>query len=147
MNTNESEHLCERCDNLFDRIRGCGFVDCSNLYNDCLAYSENVERYFSNSPTVEFFRSNPERTECFVLSCPYFEQISYQKYIASAKWKETRRKRIELDGYKCKLCGSAINLCVHHLTYDHLGNENMDELVTLCKTCHNKLHEKDGANA
>jgi len=32
------------------------------------------------------------------------------------------------------------NLEVHHLTYDRLGDERMDDLEVLCPDCHRKAH-------
>lgn len=67
----------------------------------------------------------------------------YSDYIQSESWKLKRRERIELDKFQCKLCGSAINLQVHHISYEHLGHEPMDDLVTLCFGCHQWVHKWD----
>jgi len=77
-----------------------------------------------------------------ITRCPAFK-LDYAKYIKSEEWKEKREERLFLDGYKCRFCGSAINIVVHHVTYDNVPNEDMTDLVSLCKTCHNKLHEFD----
>jgi len=49
--------------------------------------------------------------------------------------KELKAKVRERDGHKCQLCSSTENLCVHHIDYDKFNNE-MDNLVTLCNSCH-----------
>lgn len=77
-----------------------------------------------------------------ITRCPFFK-LNYAKYIQSDEWKEKREERLFLDGYKCRFCGSAINLTVHHVTYKNIPNEDMTDLVSLCRTCHNKLHEID----
>ena len=77
-----------------------------------------------------------------IVKCPGF-RVNYPKYMASRHWKEKRTIRIMLDGKVCQNCGSAINLQVHHLTYENIPNEDMMDLVTLCKTCHEKLHAVD----
>jgi predicted HNH restriction endonuclease len=41
------------------------------------------------------------------------------------------------------LCRSAKNLSVHHITYENIGFEKMDDLISVCKECHKKLHEHD----
>jgi hypothetical protein len=69
------------------------------------------------------------------------EIINYQEYLKSDYWKEIREKVYKRDNYKCKLCGSKENICVHHSTYDNLGNEILDDLITICKHCHNAFHK------
>jgi hypothetical protein len=41
---------------------------------------------------------------------------------------------------KCENCGSRLNLCVHHLDFDHYNN-NPDNLSVLCVHCHLSLHK------
>lgn len=69
------------------------------------------------------------------------EKVNYYEYIASKEWQRKRLARIKLDGYKCHICGSSRNLNVHHLTYERLGHEDMEDLMTLCRSCHEKVHE------
>lgn len=42
---------------------------------------------------------------------------------------------------KCEWCGSKKNLLVHHLDENRYNN-NLDNLITLCKSCHQKHHTK-----
>ena len=76
--------------------------------------------------------------------------VDYYDYINSPEWKERARKRMRMDRFQCSVCGTAKNLAVHHITYERLGHEDMDDLITLCKDCHAKVHENDlakkGAN-
>lgn len=74
----------------------------------------------------------------------YCPKINYHEYIKSEQWNIKRKERLRLDNYKCKLC-SATNteLHVHHNSYENLGNEPMQDLITLCKECHSKFHSKD----
>lgn len=65
----------------------------------------------------------------------------YEYYLKSDQWKEKKRKRIEIDGNKCALCGSGLNLQVHHRSYKNLGYENIcNDLITLCSNCHELVH-------
>ena len=61
----------------------------------------------------------------------------------SDKWKAKRLECLKRDNYQCQKCGTAKNLVIHHWTYDRLGNEDLGDIVTLCKDCHKKIHEKD----
>ena len=79
--------------------------------------------------------------------------MNYEDYLRSDHWRVTRKKRMDLDGQRCVVCGSGENLNVHHLRYDHLGHEDIDQdIVTLCHRCHTTLHRiklqtKDAADA
>lgn len=66
----------------------------------------------------------------------------YQKYLASPEWRKKRNQRIILDDNQCQICGSKINLEVHHLTYDRVFNEDVDDLITLYGKCHRMVHGK-----
>lgn len=70
----------------------------------------------------------------------------YKRYIRSSEWKWRKKQRLEIDGYKCAMCGRPENRCrngltCHHTNYKRLGNENIyEDLVSLCPACHLKIH-------
>ncbi|HRY57002.1 MAG TPA: HNH endonuclease [Patescibacteria group bacterium] len=50
------------------------------------------------------------------------------------------------DEYKCKVCHSKEGLVIHHIKEVVKGGENeLDNLITLCRNCHKKIHSKKGA--
>ena len=67
-----------------------------------------------------------------------------QQYLASAEWKALRQQVLARDEHKCKSCNSTNSLRIHHISYYNLGAENLEDLVTLCESCHNSLHKKLG---
>ena len=67
----------------------------------------------------------------------------YVDYLRSYDWKERRGKVLRRDGYMCQSCLNAPATQVHHLTYKHLGNEPLFELVSVCKPCHDKITDMD----
>lgn len=67
----------------------------------------------------------------------------YEIYINSDVWNEKRQACFKRDGFICQKCGSAKNLVCHHLNYEHLGDEPLDDLLTLCRSCHNSIHQVD----
>ena len=77
----------------------------------------------------------------------------YEAYMDSDAWRIMRIKRIQADLGLCqgivllngkrRLCLSRSALEVHHLTYTRLGNEKLEDLITLCKSCHMAIHAKD----
>ena len=70
----------------------------------------------------------------------------YNKYLRSPEWKAKKLLVLERDNYKCQQCGYTNNLHVHHLTYENVTNEQLDDLVTLCKRCHRSEHKKKVKN-
>lgn len=74
------------------------------------------------------------------------EKIDHQEYINSPKWKAKRQMVLERDNFRCRKCGTGKNLDVHHITYENIGNEPLDDLVTLCRNCHEEVHKYDFEN-
>ena len=69
---------------------------------------------------------------------------SYHEYMHSEEWRQKRLKILKRDGFRCQMCGSGKNLRVHHINYEHLDTDaELDDLITLCDTCHRKIHEQD----
>lgn len=59
-----------------------------------------------------------------------------------SNWDEIRKRVLFRDGFKCKTCGSRENLEVHHVIPLSKGGTNtLDNLVTLCRKCHEAIHQ------
>lgn len=76
------------------------------------------------------------------------ENERYRKYLQSDKWKSIAKRRMEIDGYRCCMCGCAGTtnnpLSVHHLSYRSLYAEDkriFQDLETLCFCCHKQIHK------
>lgn len=65
----------------------------------------------------------------------------YYDYIDSEEWKIKRAQVIERDGGRCRACLSNKYLNIHHLTYDRVFNESLNDLITVCHECHCKIHD------
>lgn len=65
----------------------------------------------------------------------------YEPY--GVDWTETLRRSIrERDNYICQLCGKLQGdrvFAIHHIDYDK-KNDNPDNLITLCHSCHSKTN-------
>ncbi len=56
-------------------------------------------------------------------------------------WPELRQEVLERDGYICKNCGAKNSLHVHHIVPKSKGGgHHIDNLATLCSSCHAKIH-------
>lgn len=68
-----------------------------------------------------------------------------QEYIKNSPiWQEKRKERLSKDNNRCYSCDTTKRLQVHHITYKRLYNENITDLVTLCRSCHQEVHTKYG---
>jgi len=80
-----------------------------------------------------------------VRSCDQWRRryVDYKDYLESDLWAAIKKVLFRHRGYKCEICGTGKNLTVHHLTYDRIGAENLDDLLVVCKSCHRQIHETD----
>lgn len=67
---------------------------------------------------------------------------SYAAYLKSAHWTMYKDSH---PGKHCEVCGVARN-CLHHKTYDTLGEEEFDDCVPLCHLHHEQVHAYLRAN-
>ena len=67
--------------------------------------------------------------------------MSYLEYLKSSDWKERRKELMEEAEGICDECGGKAKH-IHHLRYDNLGDEILEEdVVALCEECHKEIHE------
>lgn len=74
------------------------------------------------------------------------EYEPYQKYLNSKYWKEFRQKALDHYGHKCCWCGAEEEdtvFNVHHVRYGDRYDEELENVVILCHSCHSKAHGKD----
>ena len=69
---------------------------------------------------------------------------AYQRYLQTPEWKARRKAVLERERYVCQGCAVGRAVEVHHLTYSHVGNELLFQLVALCDPCHRRAHEAGG---
>ena len=67
----------------------------------------------------------------------------YKKYLSSKTWANIKIELILHRGPFCQVCRKKkhpLKLDVHHLTYENIFNENPEDLMLLCKVCHQVEH-------
>lgn len=62
-------------------------------------------------------------------------------YLQSEHWRSLREEKLARSCC-CEKCGTFHNLDVHHRNYRCLYDVKMSDLITLCRSCHNREHEK-----
>lgn len=65
-------------------------------------------------------------------------------YLRSPHWLNFRKIALAAAGWKCEAegCKNRRILDVHHLSYEHLGNEQLSDVTVLCRWHHNQIHKK-----
>ena len=156
LDDSEGKHLCAHCTHMKDLgsggllgttvdVNSCPMVF-KDLYGDnaiyCLTGESGNDRRYANGLTME-----DNGGGYWITRCPYYIQVDpmrfYYAYMASVEWNRKRIAQIKEDRFVCQMCGTAKNLQVHHVTYEHIGFEKPGDLVTLCKWCHRKVHKRD----
>jgi 5-methylcytosine-specific restriction endonuclease McrA len=76
------------------------------------------------------------------------ERDRYTAYLASDAWIERRTQWLAFacattGPVRCPACGRVLSDAdadLHHRTYERLGQEQHEDLVALCRVCHDLLH-------
>lgn len=95
-------------------------------------------------------REREEHNSSFtILSNPKLDLNHYrsykQAYIKSPKWNLLRKQILHRDNYTCQKCNATnISLEVHHIRYANFGNEQLSDLVSVCRDCHQSIHNQYG---
>lgn len=75
-------------------------------------------------------------------------RVDYKKYLNSLRWKNKKNEWVASGRpLECWACGRLMPLDrsgfdFHHRTYKNLGNENLDDLVLLCRNDHKLLSKE-----
>jgi len=60
----------------------------------------------------------------------------------STAWKRIRMVILCRDDWRCQDCGIRKRLTIHHIVpRTQGGSDHPDNLVTLCRTCHDAIHK------
>jgi 5-methylcytosine-specific restriction endonuclease McrA len=90
----------------------------------------------SHDDTVENWYATPERAA-------KLQSMPYAEYLETPEWHYRRRQVVKAAERKCQYCGIPTHdLNVHHRTYERLGNEDPDDLIALCRDCHEREHAR-----
>lgn len=68
-------------------------------------------------------------------------RMRYEEYLATPGWRQRRQQALRHYRNRCMICGLPGAEEVHHVTYQHLGNERMHELAPMHSTCHSMVTE------
>jgi hypothetical protein len=66
----------------------------------------------------------------------------YDAYLRSDAWRAKRVQALRRDNFQCQGCRERPATQVHHLTYAHVGDELLFELISICDKCHAHAHKE-----
>lgn len=69
--------------------------------------------------------------------------MNFKRYLASREWALKKRAARSRSGGTCERCGQAPSAHVHHLTYERIGEELLEDLLDVCRGCHEWLSGGD----
>ena len=152
------------CPNAGDHWENCEQCEQCNLESRiCDAYW-----FISNFPNVQCYESNSDEESVglmqrYVNRFKYgngrekdwvkmatdlrskYDKGLYRAYMKSEAWNRKRKEAFGHYGEGCRQCGYSgcfsNPIQVHHVSYQTLYDEHMDDLLPLCLTCHQRLHE------
>lgn len=73
----------------------------------------------------------------------------YDAYLLTPRWQELRRRVLARSRGLCEAFMDGCNRTateVHHLTYDHVGDEPIFDLAAVCHRCHDRITVRDREN-
>jgi 5-methylcytosine-specific restriction endonuclease McrA len=108
--------------------------------------SRNEKRFYKvkkpkvkNNKQPVKVKSKKEKKKEFVK-----KKNKYHNYLLSDEWAQLKIDLFQNRGRKCEYCGKTKDLHVHHKTYKNIFNEEPEDLIILCRKCHNKEHGVKG---
>ncbi len=69
---------------------------------------------------------------------------SYADYMRSAAWRDVKARYRASDLPQICMCGEA-KVDMHHTTYERVGRERLEDLIPLCRRCHDQAHALEAA--
>ena len=116
-----------------------------------------VSKCFGHEREIEFCKKIlPITDESIILEVSQFDtQLMEKPWLQEHKWAyqkgvnygyaNAREHALVRDNYTCQCCGKKnCRLEVHHIVFQsNDGSDDLENLVTLCKDCHDTIHHDD----
>jgi hypothetical protein len=90
--------------------------------------------------TDQFYQKQAAEAHALFAARQLKEYQAYEAYLQTDAWRAKRAEALKRDGGVCQGCRTQRATQVHHLTYAHLGDELLFELISVCDDCHLRIH-------
>lgn len=126
---------CKNCEGIVNRNLPLSF----KIYGEQIKDEFNEDRYekWKKRIEYEYILVNEDIKENNFWNS---KKGKYIRYLSSDEWKKIRELVLKRDEYKCQKCKIKSADEVHHLTYQNLYNENLEDLISVCSYCHKEIH-------
>jgi len=106
-------------------------------------YKYDIDITKDEDTTDTLFPDLNKKTEQEYLSNMYLSRGEKQDHLRSEYWRNLRIERLLItEGYICEACGKrTVKLDLHHITYEHLGCESVEDVRLICRSCHQHIHD------
>lgn len=129
---------CQSCSRVFGSMHKKNNI---NVQNVIMEFDENEKKTLNQiyDKQIEVIWSHLRQyyKDSYTKKQEWFNK--YNEYLKSSEWKEKRLLVLKRDKFKCQSCGG-IGQHIHHLSYETVFNEDINDLVTLCINCHKSIH-------
>jgi hypothetical protein len=65
--------------------------------------------------------------------------LPYPAYLGTPWWGFVHDRTIKRARGLCELCGQHAAREAHHTTYERIGEERLDDMIALCRRCHQHI--------
>ena len=124
--------------------------DCGKLFRNQLPYSAADGVALEDLPSCELERAEKfdrafnaaarDHADLIAASRTNSWWLQYATYLESDEWAEKSRAVIDAAGGICSFCASRPATQAHHLTYERVGVEELQDLAAVCRSCHVSVH-------
>jgi hypothetical protein len=96
---------------------------------------------FCSERRPDFDHGDPWHALTWYLDLGRLKSMPYQEYLRTDHWHDRRTVALERANNRCQVCNRTDRLQVHHRTYERRGEEQPEDLIVLCNSCHRLFHD------
>jgi hypothetical protein len=120
----------------------CGYLTAQSFKKEFNEYPNYDESLYQDFQKKQYEKAREELGIKRVVEKERWHNEN-DEYYFSEKWKRKRVYILNRDNYLCQMCLTNQAVHVHHLSYQHFSNELTSELISVCKRCHEIIHDKE----
>lgn len=91
---------------------------------------------------LDYIKYETEKKKYTEMYIERLRSMPYKTYLLTPHWNRVKCAAYGRFGRVCFACSKVRKeIHVHHLSYENRGQEKMEDLMILCKDCHDMVHE------
>ena len=99
----------------------------------CESCAQGLQHCHEQQLRAERLALHARRTE--------LSRMRFEEYLKTPEWKTRRSRALIRAGNRCQVCTNTDRLEVHHRSYERFGDELLEDLVVMCRKCHQHFHD------